>query len=297
MKTSLQFPLRALVATCLLATAGVAVLAQETLTNADVVKMVKAQLGDQLVIAKIRESPRVDFKLEVDDLIALKKEGISQPVIKAMLDRENASPFGSSAPAAGSATAPAGGIAAVNPLAQMDQNMGMQMIQVALSTDKGVVGLHIIRGHLSSTAMGWMHFMDYPGLHARVRTSEARPTLLVKSDTPLTGGFYFIARLDVDKKGGVRSLKISSAKNRFKAMFGNSRKLEQPDQDWVIPFTEEDAGNNIWKVTPKKDLKPGEYGWYVSIGTGMQQTGLYPFGVDQGTAAPASSATSTTKGP
>jgi hypothetical protein len=47
--------------------------AEGALTNQDVVKMVSAGLGDEVTVAKIREAPEVDFKLEVDDLVSLKK--------------------------------------------------------------------------------------------------------------------------------------------------------------------------------------------------------------------------------
>ena len=36
----------------------------------------------------------------------------------------------------------------------------------------------------------------------------------------------------------------------------------------------------LWRVTPKTSLEPGEYGWYVDLGTGPQADGLFDFGVD-----------------
>jgi hypothetical protein len=55
------------------------------LTNADVLKLKKAGLGDQLVIDKIRAS-RADYKLETADLIELKQSGLSDAVIGAMIE-------------------------------------------------------------------------------------------------------------------------------------------------------------------------------------------------------------------
>lgn len=54
------------------------------LTNPEIVKMVRAQLGDDLIIEVIeRNTP--DFDLSPDALVALKKEGVSQKVLNAML--------------------------------------------------------------------------------------------------------------------------------------------------------------------------------------------------------------------
>lgn len=61
--------------------------AEKPLTNADVVKLWKLALGEDVVIAKINQAAEVDFRLESDDLANLKKAGVSSKVIAAMLDR------------------------------------------------------------------------------------------------------------------------------------------------------------------------------------------------------------------
>jgi len=65
-----------------------------------------------------------------------------------------------------------------------------------------------------------------------------------------------------------RSVKVGKGK-----MFSATATF-RPDKDWTIPFeaTEEEAG--LWRIVPTKDLKPGEYGVYVS---GV----LHDFGVDR----------------
>ena len=45
----------------------------QALTNADVVKLSKAGLDDDLIIAKIQQAQKVDFKVDTDDLIQLKQ--------------------------------------------------------------------------------------------------------------------------------------------------------------------------------------------------------------------------------
>lgn len=54
------------------------------LTNADVLKLKAAGLSDQFIIDKIKASP-ANYHLDVDDLVELKKAGIAEAVIAAMM--------------------------------------------------------------------------------------------------------------------------------------------------------------------------------------------------------------------
>jgi hypothetical protein len=73
-----------------------AAVAAETLTNADVIKMVKAGLGADLVIGKIQETEAVRFDLTTDGLIALKQAGVTDDVIRAMKTKQAGSAGASS---------------------------------------------------------------------------------------------------------------------------------------------------------------------------------------------------------
>ena len=57
------------------------------LTNDDVIKLVKAELGDKVVIDKIRSSPGDKLDTSTEALIRLKKAGVSKAVIDAMIKR------------------------------------------------------------------------------------------------------------------------------------------------------------------------------------------------------------------
>jgi hypothetical protein len=54
------------------------------MTNADVIKLKDAGFGDELIIDKINNNPAA-YHLELDDLVALHKAGISDAVIQAMI--------------------------------------------------------------------------------------------------------------------------------------------------------------------------------------------------------------------
>jgi hypothetical protein len=60
---------------------------QKALTNDDIVKLVKAELGDQVVIDKINSSPGDKLDTSTDALIRLKKAGVSKAVIDAIIKR------------------------------------------------------------------------------------------------------------------------------------------------------------------------------------------------------------------
>ncbi len=80
---------------CVLLVSGSQIVAQQQensgtpLTNASVVKLVKAGFQDKTVIAIIHNRPS-RFELSPDRLVELKKSGVSEKVILAMLSREGA---------------------------------------------------------------------------------------------------------------------------------------------------------------------------------------------------------------
>lgn len=59
--------------------------AEKPLTNDQVVSLFKAGLGDDLVVAKIQQAPTEALDVSIDALIKLKKDGVSKPVLDAMV--------------------------------------------------------------------------------------------------------------------------------------------------------------------------------------------------------------------
>lgn len=60
--------------------------ARAGMTNADVIKMLKAGLGEALVIASIKQAAKRSFTLTPDGLVELKTAGVSDTVIRVMMD-------------------------------------------------------------------------------------------------------------------------------------------------------------------------------------------------------------------
>lgn len=66
-------------------------LSAETLNNNTIVTLAQAGLGDEAIIAKIKAST-ASYELSTDQIIALKKQGVSGPVIAAMLAASSPAP-------------------------------------------------------------------------------------------------------------------------------------------------------------------------------------------------------------
>ena len=73
---------------CLLCAPAFAQLPQPPLTNASVVKLVRAGFKDKTVIAIINNRPS-NFRLEPEQLIELKRNGVSENIILAMLSQDD----------------------------------------------------------------------------------------------------------------------------------------------------------------------------------------------------------------
>jgi hypothetical protein len=231
--------------------------APKAMTNDDIVKMIKLGFGDEVVVAKIEEAPSVAFKTGIDDLEALKKDGASDAVISAMVARQ------------GKAEAPPPAAAAP----------GAEQAAVELVTkDKGTVSLTSEAG-TTSTAYAYvtmLMFSNFDGQHAKVRTTDRHPSLVVRSEKNPEGRFWFVSA-EVDDDDNVRSVKMGNM-----GMF-KSKNLNAPDTDNRIKCTVEQTGKDTWTYTPKKDLKKGEYGIWYSAGTaGATAPGgeMFDFGVD-----------------
>lgn len=80
-------------------------------------------------------------------------------------------------------------------------------------------------------------------------------------------------------KDGARSLKINRGYSTIHGgPFAGSYRL--PDKDWLIEMEVEVLGDKKYRMSPKKRLKRGEYGFHLAIGYGKEGGALYSFAVD-----------------
>jgi len=245
--------------------------AKSALTNEDVVKLVKLDLGDAVVIAKINQAETIAFKLETDDLVKLKSQGVQKDVIAAMLKRATAQP---STPSVQPAPAPAASTgAAIGAQTTTASHVGGD---IRISTDSGDTLLKTTVGDVNVVGFAFvkMAYYEIPGTAARVRTTDKALRIAISADFP-PEGYFFLMRLDIDKKNNNRSMKLGSAK----AGSFRSRGQGKPDMDWTLKCKVEKASENEWRLIPETALAPGEYGiWAAAKAQGIE--GLYDFGVD-----------------
>ena len=233
------------------------------MTNQDVIKMTSLGFGNDVIQAKINQAPAVNFKLEVEDLSYLKSAGVSQSVISTMLKRSTGGgpPMGGPGPPPGAR--PMGAYPYGGP------NMPDNGVRLLANGHDDVV-LRGIAGTMSTTFayVTTLIYANFPGEMADTRIHDRRPTLVIISrDSPK--GRFFLVSAEIDSKNGVRSVKMGNSH-----FFGASN-LGAPDSDNQIPYDAVPVeGTNTWRLTPTKDLRPGEYGLWRSMGE------MYDFGVD-----------------
>ena len=229
---------------------------EKPLDNAEIVKLTKLDMGDAVILAKIKSAASVQFATGTDDLVKLKEAGVSKAVMAAMLDR--------SSPATPRTPAPSGAASAAG-------------ASVTLQSKDGAVGLKMIEGDVKTIVapfVGMRRFIDFDGVAATIRTKDRKPSVTLATDKD-PHKLYWMVRLDQDKdpEDMNRSIDVESP-----GMWGGVMS-SAPDDDSMVKcdITEEKPG--LWRYTPTKELKPGEYGIYV--GKGEQTASLYDFGVDK----------------
>jgi hypothetical protein len=229
------------------------------LTNKDVIELVRLALGDEVVIAKIRQAPAVEFKLETADIESLKAAGVSGKIIAAMLEK---------------ATPPAPPQMPQNELEAAAAQMGgvgsMGMVtRVELIDSSGTKVLSSQSGEMSHTnyVVGALLWFNVHDSHAPTRSSDKSSFIRVYSKTRLDEVGAFV-RLESNKED--RSLKVG---NVSAFSFHGSLGLKV-DKDWIVASDIKEEPTGVWELRPKKPLPPGEYGFYT---TGMR---MYSFGIE-----------------
>jgi hypothetical protein len=242
---------------------GSAAQAPPAMSNDDVVNMVRMGFGNDVIEAKIQQANVVDFKLEINDLSKLKSAGVSQDVISAMLKRSTAQ-----AETPPAAQAPPGAppiVAGADGIPTFSEAGAVKLI----TKDHGEIELRSSGGSMSTTYAFYtvLFYWNYPGTRADVRVHDRRPTLLVRSGNSPKGRLYLVSA-EVDKRNGVRSVKVGNSR------FGGVNNVGAPDSDNQIEYDVAAEGADMWRLTPTNDLKPGEYGLW------NERKEIYDFGID-----------------
>jgi hypothetical protein len=239
---------------------GATSLAQEVLTNDSVIQMVKAGLPEAIVIAKIKGTA-TKFDLKTDSLVALKKAGVSDKVLEAMV----AAGSGSASPTTAMPAPPAPAVAAG---ALKNQDVIYQLVAGKF------VEMFATSANLETNMAFFQSKSEVvlEGKKAQFRTTEKQPVFLStysSTDAPLV-------RLKQGDDHNDRNLKIGSG--AFMP-FGGTQKMGVRNEDKIAVSIERDP-RGFYRVSPTAPLAPGEYGFILATGFGAGSGKIYDFGVD-----------------
>ena len=271
---------------------GIAAFAQEAMTNAEVITLVENGLNSSIVVNKIRAS-KTNFDLSTDALIQLKKAGVSDEIVNAMLTAKsgmsttpvNNGGTNNGSEAMGDPNDPASkhgyGIylyedtADGKKMTQLKPNVSAQNRTGGMFTSSMTYGI----GKVKMKA-------NLPGRNAGLQIKDSSPVFYFYLD-PSTGGLNTSSGIPSDpnefalvrfnQRSDNREITIGKA-NAFGAKGGLS-------DEYVVQFTAESLGNGVYKVTPTGDLKKGEYAFYLVNSGGSNASAavgskFFDFGVD-----------------
>lgn len=263
-----KFIHQAVLAALILSIGAITASAQdEVMTNAEVISLTRAGLSSPLIVGKIRTSTS-DFDLSTDSLIELKSAGVTDDVVAAMLEAKS----GKSPTASANGTPRAAG----DPNDPMSPHgYGIYLFEER-NGQKKMTQLQPNVSAQNRTGGGFTRAVTPFGL-GKTKTKANLPgrnaALQIGSTSPV---FYFY--LDVSSGGLNTASGIPSTPNEFALVRFNQRSDNREvtiakQNDWggkgglsdeyVVPFDSEDLGDGVFRITPKKDLKKGEYGFYL----------------------------------
>jgi hypothetical protein len=232
--------------------------ATQPLTNNDVVQMVKAGLPESTILLSVQNSP-ANFSTAPADLIALKKAGVSQPVLDAIVTR-------------GSGAAPAPAPVPMGPGAYGMNPTGV----VAIDGDRRV-DLTLVARYGSKAKMKlWSNeqVAMLPGTQAKIRLSSRTPSFEVPIP-PNVDPETMVRLMRLAQKGDTRQASLSV--NSFDPMY---RKVAEVT-DGVVPTTlvplqtaAAMPGMKRFTLAPAAPLEPGEY---VVV---LYDSQMWDFGID-----------------
>jgi hypothetical protein len=255
-----------------------------TLKVSDVEDMLKSGLSEDLVIASLRRANQA-FALTPQEMVQLKKDGISDNVIKVMLDPSAApSPAVSAAgiigirtPKASGATPEAGVSQAAieananNPdaphdsgiyLYTEDRDHGKTMIALERAatqgTKTGVLGHALTYGILKGKTKAVI-----PGPRASIRTGDARPVFYFYfEDKSAALGKSGFGAQTVSNPNQFGLLKFEEKKDSREVVIGTigfASASSGSEQKAMISFKSERIKPGVYRVIPTVDMEPGEY--------------------------------------
>lgn len=238
--------------------------AQEAMTNDEVISLTKAGLSPSIIIGKIRSSAP-GFDLSTNSLIALKQAGVSDDVVAAMLEAKSGK----------SVTITPVEAPAVDPTDPMvRRNYGIYLYELlkgrrVMTQLRPTVSAQNRTGGVFTNSITYgitkiKQKANLPGRNADLQIPRTRPIFYFYLDST-TGGLNTASGIPSDPNEFMLVRFNQRSDNREVTIakqnaFGGKGGLSD---EYVVPFDSEDLGNGIFRVTPREELKKGEYGFYL----------------------------------
>lgn len=240
----------------------------ETLSNADVIGLLEAGLGEEAVVAKIETADGV-YDTDTDTLISLSAKGVPSSVIAAMVKR-SAAPEKLSDSAADPMVPHYAGVYLMDSWSDEPRMWKIDPTSSSQTKTGGIFGYALTGGIASASVKAVI-----PGEAARFASPMPRPVFYVYMNTPdaVNSGTF-----STGFGGGVQSpnefslVKFKERKGRREARIGSlniaGAKAGVMDKD-RIPFSYEQVSPGVFKMVPDVDLDEGEYGFIFALGGGV----------------------------
>jgi hypothetical protein len=213
---------------------------ESDVNNARIIDMTHKGLGDDVIIARIKAGA-TKFDLSDDDLANLKKAGVSDAVVAAMISSTQLT----------------------IPKVKIDGNP----VEVRAIGEQKVGGR---LGHVATMGIKSVKNKAYlQGQHAALITSR---TPVIEIELPANDNINNYIVVEMDDKGDRREIEMGSAGGTVGEKVGIRA-------DRIVPTSAAPVGGRRYRITTVKELKKGEYILY-SVGSADFPHGVYGQGYD-----------------
>jgi len=232
----------------------------ERMTNKSVLALHSAGLKSDVIIAKIEETA-CTFNLSTENLISLKKAGMPDVIIQAMMDksnRENAVGKNAIKKAPGDM-----------PAAEMVNHPYYfnQKVNSLKPLEKSVAGINTKYVALGYGGVKFQYQIQ--GAKSGLRLSQADSLAFLINTAGATMPDMILYKLK-SEEGGRNAVSLQT-----KAMGAGVKSADN-----VITFNVIDAKNGLFKIVPVRKLEPGEYFFAGKPVAGASTLDVFAFGID-----------------
>jgi hypothetical protein len=240
--------------------------ASTVLTNAGVIEMHKSGLGPDIILSSI-ESSVCKFNVTATGLVALKKSGVDDLVIKAMMDKQAGKTATAAAPATAAAKPEKKELVAKKPegpaLSLLNHVYYSPSAAEPKALEKMVAGIRTKQGPFGASIL--------------FQVEGAKSALRLTADDNAV--FAMNTGSEVLPELVLYKLKVVRGKREVATMKAGTFSGVKTGED-VITLDISKLGNGIFRITPSKKLLPGEYFFTGKPSTGSTSADAFAFAID-----------------